>query len=652
MTKRFDRSPAALFIYTVLLLFFFQLLTEFIAAVYAFGLLGTSIPPEIAAVLFLFSPVLLLFWRKDLGRWPFLALALVMMASRLTAVLLDTRMRMLVAGVGVAAGLLWFPVLLWRLARQEKRQAIVPLTLGLLGSVLLAALFRVWGSGSDMSTIGAFQGIGWLLALVTAVLLLRQPAARAVTHERHVSQSRLSALALGITSAFLLLYFAFISPNVIARWTGTSYPAIVVTMMLALAGFAGITVFKPNWLAQVRGSLLWGWNSLFVLSLVATILPYQTRFPANLSAYPLYETAVPAWQTVPLTFMLLLFPVIFVDFALFAGEIVAIRPSLRALGGAFAISALYLLLLILSHIFTTVYDYIPIVGPFFRDRFWLVYLVPGVGLLLPLLAVRVRPNWGQPFRAWAGAVWGLAVLAVTAVFLTMPHPADPPAETAVRVLTYNIQQGYSEGGSKNYAGQLALMRDVNADVIGLQESDTNRIAGGNTDVVRYFADALDMYAYYGPKTVPGTFGIALLSKYPIENPRTFYMFSAGEQTAAIEAQITVDGRSLHLFVTHLGNGGPLVQQQAVLQAVQGKGPLILMGDFNFRPDSEQYQLTTAVLQDAWRQNALTNNGANSPEPAKRIDHIFISPDLQVLDMRYILDPASDHPAATARFTVP
>jgi len=48
-------------------------------------------------------------------------------------------------------------------------------------------------------------------------------------------------------------------------------------------------------------------------------------------------------------------------------------------------------------------------------------------------------------------------------------------------------------------------------LIGLQESDTNRISGGNSDIVRYFADRLDLYAYYGPKVVPGTFGIALLA---------------------------------------------------------------------------------------------------------------------------------------------
>ncbi|MFQ5436338.1 MAG: endonuclease/exonuclease/phosphatase family protein, partial [Anaerolineae bacterium] len=220
---------------------------------------------------------------------------------------------------------------------------------------------------------------------------------------------------------------------------------------------------------------------------------------------------------------------------------------------------------------------------------------------------------------------------------------------AVRVLTYNIQQGYSESGLRNFAGQLDLIRSVDADIIGLQESDTNRIAGGNADVVRYLADALEMHAYHGPKTVAGTFGIALLSKYPIENPQTFYMFSEGEQTATIAAEINVGGPVFHVFVTHLGNGGPLRQQEAIMQAAAGKAPLILMGDFNFRPDSDPYQLTTAVLDDAWLR---LDEADRNPEPSNRIDHIFISPEVRVESVRYILDPASDHPAATAVLAVP
>jgi len=154
-------------------------------------------------------------------------------------------------------------------------------------------------------------------------------------------------------------------------------------------------------------------------------------------------------------------------------------------------------------------------------------------------------------------------------------------------MTYNIQQGFDVDGRKDLDGQLALIQRINPDILGLQESDTARIANGDVDSVRYFADQLNMYSYYGPTTTVGTFGIALLSKYPIQNPETFFMVSTGEQTAAIHAQVVVNDKRYNIFVTHLGNDGPVIQLQNLLARIQGMDNVITMGDFNLpqRPAS-------------------------------------------------------------------
>ena len=153
-----------------------------------------------------------------------------------------------------------------------------------------------------------------------------------------------------------------------------------------------------------------------------------------------------------------------------------------------------------------------------------------------------------------------------------------------------------------------------------------------------------MHAYYGPKTVLGTFGIALLSKYPIENPRTFYMFSEGEQTATIHARIRQEGDEYNIFVTHLGNEGPIIQQQAVLEETRGLSNVILLGDFNFKPDTPQYQLTIDSLDDAWLMRWPSGEDDQGARPEERIDHIFLNPGLTVGEARYLDHPASDHPA--------
>ena len=653
MADLVHRRDTNVVVYTVLFLFFFQLIREFVEGIYAFGLLGTSIPPEIASIVLLLSPVVLLFCPREMKRHTFMALTFIILSSRVIAVLLDTRGRMLLTGVGVAASLVWFPALLWQRGHEDPQQSQRQLSLGLMIAVLLSILFRVSGAGLDLSTHGPYQLLGWLLAVPAAFFVLRQTRDQAA-RDRPVERSaadfgQLALLALGMTSALILLYFAFTSPNVVARWTGAGYPAVIIALALGVVLFVALGVLRPGRLAGASRSLLWVLNGLFVLTLVATLWSHQIRFPGDAGGYPFYAPDVSLAQKIPLYLMLLLWPVIFVDFALYVQETVSAEPPLRTLGGAFALSALYLVLMIFGHIFTTAYDYIPVIGPAFRDQFWLVHLVAGLGLVLPLVAVRRASLSWKLTPAWGGTLALLALLTVGAVFITMGRPGDAVPRATLTVLTYNIQQGYSEDGQKGADSQLALMRAADADIIGLQESDTNRIAGGNADLVRYFADALDMHTYYGPTTVAGTFGIALLSKVPIENPRTFYMFSEGEQTAAIEAQVTMDGTTYNVFVTHLGNGGPIVQQQAVLEVVTSKENVILMGDFNFRPDSEQYALTTGVLDDAWLRRWPDGIDDQGAEPVNRIDHFFISPDLHAEDVRYIDSPASDHPAVAAVF---
>jgi endonuclease/exonuclease/phosphatase family metal-dependent hydrolase len=342
-----------------------------------------------------------------------------------------------------------------------------------------------------------------------------------------------------------------------------------------------------------------------------------------------------------------LFPVILVDLSLYSRELIARRPSIHALGGGFALAALFLLVMIFAQVFTTVYDYIPDVGPLFRDRFWLVFFVLGLAMMLPLLLIRrAAPATERVSSKTAGGL--AAFIAVAALAGALWRSSAPstvlPTSSTLRVLTYNIQQGYSAAGQLNYVGQLTLIQQAKPDVIGLEESDTNRISGGNSDLVRYFADNLGFYSYYGPKTVAGTFGIALLSRYPIENPHVVYLYSSGEQTAAIIVQIAVGGKRFNVFVTHLGNDGPIVQQQNLLQAIDGSASVIAMGDFNFQPNGEQYRLTRTVLDDAWLLRWPQGVDDQGYDPHDRIDHIFVSSGTIIQEAHFLTAPESDHPA--------
>jgi len=635
---------------TLLFFFFFVLITSFIEGIYAFGLLGTNIPVEIVSVLLFFSPVVLLLIGKRVTKTWLLISGEIIPQAFAVSLFLDTRGRMLVSGLGTAAFLVFLPVLLGFLTRQKKGSQVLPFTAGLAGGLLLYILFRVWNSGVDPFIEYSWRTIGVILAALTAFLFLGwldklvEPQARSRSTPKAPFLS-LAGLTLGMISALTLFYFAFESPNVLARWTGAGYVEIVALVALAF-GLLTVLVFLKH-VENVPKKWLFLLNVVFEAALLLAILPHQLTFPTSPEGYPFFEPPVSSYMLIPLYLAALLSPVVVLDFALFAKEIVSLKPKYPQLGGAFLVGSVFMLLLIFAQVFTTVYDYIPVIGPFFRDMFWLPFLLLGFGLALPVLLIRDPANMVEPTDSPqpAAILLFLAAAAVVGAFVTHAGTAAASqSKESLTILTYNIQQGYSEDGQKSHAEQLELMRQIDPDVIGLQESDTNRIAGGNSDLVRYFADQLNYYSYYGPKVVPGTFGIALLSRYPIVNPNTFYMYSVGEQTATISAAISVNGVPYNIFVTHLGNDGDLVQQEAILQEARGLNNVILMGDFNFRPDTEQYQLTTQTFRDSWLVKWPSGVDDQANDPARRIDHIFLSPGLEVLDARYLNGPESDHPA--------
>ena len=656
-----NRAFATVILHAIFFLFFLQLLTDFVAAVYAFGLLGTSIPPEIVSVLFLFSPIVLLAFRRGLPSSLLLGAGRLFLLCRVLETLLDTRGRMLTAGLGVAIYLILLPAMLWEDSLREEKYGWLPAGQGLVMAVLLSFGLRAYHSGVDLSTDGPGRVVGWLLVLIGAIYWVRywptgrtasEPAPAEGAVAPTIGFGRLALLCLGMLSCLVLLYFGFSAPNVLARWMGLSYAGILTVLSLVYVAAGLMMAFRPGWILQLnggQGSIL---NLAFVIALVGAILSAQVAFPADPDAYPFYATPLPQLGLILFWIALILSPVIFINFSRFWSEIISNQPGPRALAGGFAISSLFLLVMIFAHVFTTVYDYIPVVGPFFRDKFWLVYFLAAAGMFLPSLRpIRRLDGLAQPAlpTQHLPASSGLMVLLLGAaavmglLFGRLKAPIVEPI-TALKVLTYNIQQGYSESGQKNFDGQLAVIRSLNPDLVGLEESDTNRIAGGNADLVRYLADGLGYYSYYGPSTVSGTFGIALLSRYPILEPNTFYMYSEREQTAAIQARISGGNRSYNIFVTHLGNGGPLIQQQAVLSQVESLPDMVLMGDFNFRPDTEAYRLTTQQLSDSWLHVWPDGVDGSGIDPARRIDYIFVSSGMKIETSQFLLDPASDHPA--------
>ena len=123
-----------------------------------------------------------------------------------------------------------------------------------------------------------------------------------------------------------------------------------------------------------------------------------------------------------------------------------------------------------------------------RNKFYLPFALAGALILLGITLSQSRTfsHAPSPGKSWARRV--ATVLCV--VFLVrFGYIQVLPARNAIsvstepiqqlRVLTYNYQQGSELNGDQCYLGQMRFIKDINPDIVLLQESDTPRPSGGN-----------------------------------------------------------------------------------------------------------------------------------------------------------------------------
>jgi endonuclease/exonuclease/phosphatase family metal-dependent hydrolase len=670
----FGKNFSELAFTSILFLFFLQLFSDFVESTYIMCLMTLSLNENALSVLFFFAPIVISLFRKGIPNSLLIIAGELMIVCRVIEPFFDTVPRMIISGLGVGCFLIFFPVYLVSGNPDEDMHNGLMLGLGLAMAIASSVLLRTLNSTIDISTYGWFQIIGWVLAAIEAIIILgflnieKEKSSNAIhssidtqsSDTTRTSRKYLTGITLGLSSILFFVCFAFSSPVVISMWTEGDYIVITTVVILMLTLFAVILCNKPELISKLNKRLLWVWNALFVIMFILTILAHQIFFPANPSVYPIEAPPTTILHYIPLFLMLITFPIILIDFMLLAREIINFtpEPTPTKLGISFTLgNGLYMLLMALALIFTSVWGFIPGIGFLFRDMFGFIFLLVGIITIGSLFNLSKRSlnfqvsDINPKTRTIYSALMAIflistlvgAVVIETKPIRTIPLIAPP---FSARVLTYNIQQGVNDAQIKNYDGQLELIRGVDADIIGLQE--TFKIAG-NSDVVRYFANKLGLYSYFGPKGVTGTTGVALLSKYPIRNPRTIYHYNEyvdRKQTATIEAEITIGSHTFTVYVTHTFGrvSAKSMLQTDVLNAASGKSNVIFMGDFNFRPFSEPYNLTTETLNDSWWVKWPTGVDDQGNSNTNNIDLIFLSPGTTVLDCQYITDPQSDHPA--------
>ena len=157
----------------------------------------------------------------------------------------------------------------------------------------------------------------------------------------------------------------------------------------------------------------------------------------------------------------------------------------------------------------------------------------------------------------------------------------------LRVVSYNIHQCVGADGRRLPERVGEVLREIDADVVALQEVDASPGPTSDSMQMQYLAARLGLHAIAGPTILrhDGHYGNALLTRRPVLDLRhvdlTVYR---REPRAAIDVDLDAGGRTVRVIATHLGllPGERRFQARRLLDLLgpERDVPVILCGDIN------------------------------------------------------------------------
>ncbi len=228
---------------------------------------------------------------------------------------------------------------------------------------------------------------------------------------------------------------------------------------------------------------------------------------------------------------------------------------------------------------------------------------------------------------------------------------QPTATGTLRLMTYNLHQSFGMDNKLDMDEIAATIAQGDPDIIGLQEADAGRVPSLSVEEVLWLSRRLNMYSAYGPSW-GDTYGVAVLSKYPITAQQRYLLSSAEQQRSCLETTIDLGQQTITLFSVHLGLNPQERERQldeVLAYTARAPAPKVLVGDFNANPDSHEIGRVLGQFDSAFAAAGI-GTGYTSPAdvPGETIDYVFVSPDLPVMSAEVISSLASDHLPVLAR----
>jgi len=219
-------------------------------------------------------------------------------------------------------------------------------------------------------------------------------------------------------------------------------------------------------------------------------------------------------------------------------------------------------------------------------------------------------------------------------------PAAQPADGSFRIVTYNIHKCRGLDGRVQPQRIVEVLREVEADIIALQEV-AHMGHGRRTDnQAAFIADELGLHYCFGEnrKFRGGRYGNVILSRLPVISEQNYDLSRPGrEERGCLRTDVILNGAILHIYNVHLGvaylerrHQGRRLVGSDILARGDLQGPRILLGDFN----EWLRGLTTRLLAEHFgsadiRVHLGRKHTYPGPLPLLHLDNIYFDDGLRL-----------------------
>lgn len=227
------------------------------------------------------------------------------------------------------------------------------------------------------------------------------------------------------------------------------------------------------------------------------------------------------------------------------------------------------------------------------------------------------------------------------------------ARASLKILTYNIHQGFDAAGVPGMQRIADEIEDVGADVVALQEVGRGWTFVGGADLVAYLQYRFPRYVIEFVPVNGQLWGVALMSRVPLTDirGRAFDALPGIFRYGYASALFDLAGTKVRIVGLHLtagldgnGGGGRVDEANQLLSAFASDSTIIVAGDFNALPEDAPVQkILASGFMDAGAAVGLAGQKSwPAAVPRERIDYVFMKGNVAAVNGEVPITTASDH----------